>query len=122
MKEKLLKIVELAKNLLSRLARILGVLDGDGKVDEEKVRVATEWAKEKTIATANEVSRLGKEAMKSDMVKDAAAGAVVGAAIAVPVPVIGPLAGWYHWCGTWSLQKYCQKRDRTIQASARATY
>jgi hypothetical protein len=93
MKEKLLKIVELAKNLLSRLARILGVLDGDGKVDEEKVRVATEWAKEKTIATANEVSRLGKEAMKSDMVKDAAAGAVVGAAIAVPVPVIGPLAG-----------------------------
>ena len=42
---------------------------------------------------AGEVVRLGKDVLKSDMAKEAAAGAAVGAVIAVPVPIIGPIAG-----------------------------
>lgn len=36
---------------------------------------------------------VGKDAMKTRMAKDAAAGAAIGAVIAVPVPFIGPVAG-----------------------------
>jgi Short C-terminal domain len=41
----------------------------------------------------NEAARLGKDAVQSDLVKDAAAGATVGAVVAVPVPIIGPVIG-----------------------------
>lgn len=93
MKEKLHKMAEMAKDTLSRSAHLLGDLNADGKVDEEDARIAAEWAKKTAQSAANEVSKLGKEALKSDMVKDAAAGAVVGAAIGVPLPVIGPMSG-----------------------------
>jgi len=42
---------------------------------------------------AAEAGRLGKGALKTDMVKDAAAGAAIGAAVAVPIPLVGPIAG-----------------------------
>jgi hypothetical protein len=71
----------------------MGDLNGDGKVDEEDARIAAEWTKKQAVSLGNEAARLGKETVRSDLVKDAATGAAVGAAIAIPVPVIGPVAG-----------------------------
>jgi hypothetical protein len=49
----------------------------------------------KNTATSigDEASRLGKEAIRSDLAKDVASGAAVGAVVAIPVPIIGPMAG-----------------------------
>lgn len=82
-----------AKKTVSATMVIIGDLNGDGKVDEEDGRIAAEWAKKKASSMGNEFSRLGKEAIRSDLAKDAASGAVIGAAVAIPVPVIGPMAG-----------------------------
>lgn len=91
--DKLKEMAAKAKNAASTAAILVGDLNGDGKVDEEDLKIAAEWAKKKANTIGNEASRLSKEALRSEMVKDAAAGAAIGAAIAVPVPVIGPLAG-----------------------------
>ena len=93
MNEKLKNLADKAKEAISTTAILVGDLNGDGKVDHEDAKIAAEWAKKQAKAVGNEAAKLGKEAMESDMVKDAAAGAAVGAAIAVPVPVIGPVAG-----------------------------
>ena len=62
---------------------LIGDLNGNGKVHEEDVRIATEWAKKTAKSVGEEAARLGKDAVRSDMAKDAASGAVVGAALAV---------------------------------------
>ena len=68
-------------------------LNGDGKVDEEDARIAAEWTKKKASSIGNEAGRLGKEAIRSEMVRDAAAGAAVGAVVTIPIPFIGPMIG-----------------------------
>jgi hypothetical protein len=93
MLDKLKNIAEKAKNAVSSTAVIFGDLNGDGKVDLEDAKIAAQWAKKAANAAGDEAIKLGKHAMQSDMVKDAAAGAAVGAVVAIPVPVIGPLAG-----------------------------
>lgn len=93
MNEKFMNLVGKVKETISSTANLIGDLNGDGKVDIEDAKIAAEWAKKTANAAGDEAVKLGKHAMQSDMVKDAAAGATVGAAIAVPVPVIGPLAG-----------------------------
>jgi hypothetical protein len=71
------------------------VLDqnGDGKLDQEDVRIFTE----KGIALAKigglEAAKAAKSIASSDLVKESAAAAAVGAAIAIPVPIIGPATG-----------------------------
>jgi hypothetical protein len=93
MNEKLKNLAEKAKEAISATAILVGDLNGDGKIDHEDAKIAAEWAKKRATVIGDEAAKLGKEAMESTMVKDAAAGAAVGAAIAIPVPVIGPLAG-----------------------------
>lgn len=93
MKEKIMELAEKAKEAISAAAVLVGDLNGDGKVDQEDAKIAAEWVKKRVNVIGDEATRLGKEAMESTMVKDAAAGAAVGAAIAIPVPVIGPFAG-----------------------------
>jgi len=61
--------------------------------EADDVKRAAQHALDSTINAAHEVGQLGKEAMKTDMAKDAAAGAGIGAVLAVPIPGIGPLAG-----------------------------
>ena len=82
-----------AKKAISKTTVLVGDLNGDGKIDEEDARIAAEWAKKKATSVGNEANKLGKEAMRSDLAKDAATGAGIGAVVAIPVPVIGPLAG-----------------------------
>ena len=93
MLEKLKKIGSAAKDAVTKAAVLVGDINGDGKVDEEDVRITTEWTKKQAVALGSEAARLGKQAARSDLAKDAATGAAVGAAIAVPVPLIGPAVG-----------------------------
>lgn len=87
------RTTSIAKNIGGMVATQIGDLNGDGKIDAEDFKIAAARAQQLASAGIDEVSKLGKGAMQSDLVKEAAAGAVVGAVIAVPVPVIGPVAG-----------------------------
>lgn len=91
--EKLKKIKDTTVNAVAGVATRVGDLNGDGVVDAEDARIATQWAKEKASAIGDEASKLGKAAVRSDLAKDAASGAAVGAVVAVPIPVIGPAFG-----------------------------
>jgi hypothetical protein len=111
MLDELKKAAEKAKDAVTSTAIRLGDLNGDGKVDEEDAKIAAEWAKNKAVAVGDEATRLGKEALKSDMVKDAAAGAVVGAAVAIPVPVIGPVTGAAIGAGLGICKNFTKKES-----------
>lgn len=82
-----------AKNMGDVLAHQIGDLNGDGKIDAEDFKIASDRAKKIASATADEAGKLGKRALESDLAKEAAAGAVVGGVIASVVPVIGTATG-----------------------------
>ena len=82
-----------AGGIVSSAMTKAGELGQHLKPEVQDVQQATDWVKKAASTTATEASRLGKEAMKSDMAKDAAAFAAIGAAVAVPVPVVGPVFG-----------------------------
>jgi len=67
--------------------------DGDGDFDQDDIKILTEKGVKAGKAVADKSTELIKDAVKSTLVKDVAAGAAVGAAVAIPVPVIGPAAG-----------------------------
>jgi len=82
-----------AKNIGGLLANQIGDLNGDGKIDAEDFKIAVGRAKQIAIAVGDETVKLGKSAMQSGLVKEAAAGALVGGAIASVVPVLGTATG-----------------------------
>ena len=82
-----------AGNALSSAATKASALVQEHKPETQQMEQAKAWVKKAATDTAVEATRLGKEAMKSDLAKDAAKGAAVGALIAVPVPLIGPAIG-----------------------------
>ncbi len=104
------------KEVISTTANLVGDLNGDGKVDYEDAKIAADWAKKRASAFGEEAVKIGKEAMQSDVVKDAAAGAAVGAVIAVPVPVIGPLAGAAIGAGLGVYKNIIKKESNLHQA------
>lgn len=61
--------------------------------EREDVRAAAEGLKKNAMSAGNEAARFCKEAAKSELAKDAGAGAAVGAVMAVPVPLVGPIIG-----------------------------
>ena len=67
--------------------------NGDGKLDQQDLKIMTEKGVALARATAEEAGVLAKQVASSELVRDAAAGAAVGAAIAIPVPLVGPGAG-----------------------------
>ena len=69
---KLQGLLDKSKKMISDTALLVGDLNGDGKVDHEDAKIAADWAKKKTNMVVDEAVKLGKEAMRSDMVKDAA--------------------------------------------------
>lgn len=75
------------------VAHQIGDLNGDGKIDGEDFKVAAAKAKEIASATVDEAASLGKRAIQSDLVKEAAAGALVGGVVASAVPVLGTATG-----------------------------
>ena len=87
------RVASATGNIASAVTLQVADLNGDGKIDEEDFKIAAERAKEMASAVGSETVRIGKDALKSDMVKDAAAGAAVGAVISIPIPLMGPAAG-----------------------------
>lgn len=89
MSDKFRKNLEKLKDNASNLGMKIGDLNGDGKVDSEDIRIASEWSKDKT----EKITKIGKNALNSDFNKDVATCAAIGAAIAIPIPLIGPSMG-----------------------------
>jgi len=69
--------------------------DGDGKFDQEDVKILTDKATNAGKTLFNKSGEILKKASKTSMAKDTAAGAVAGTiiAVAIPIPIIGPAAG-----------------------------
>ena len=84
-----------AGNTLSALGVLIGDLNGDGKVDFEDAKIAATKVREVAGAAAGEIGKLGKSALQSKLVQDAAAGAVVGGVLAsmIPIPIISTVTG-----------------------------
>ena len=116
--DKLRELGQKAKDAISSAAVFVGDLNGDGKVDEEDARIAAAWAKKTATSIGDEASRLGKEALRSDLAKDAASGAAIGAVIAVPVPVIGPMAGAAIGAGVGVYKNLTKKANPATSAIA----
>jgi hypothetical protein len=82
-----------AGNALGTLAILVGDLNGDGKVDFEDAKIAAAKVREVAGGAAAELAQLGKSALQSKIVQDAAAGALVGGVLASGIPFIGTLTG-----------------------------
>lgn len=82
-----------ASDAMSTAASKAGAFVQEHKPDDQEIAQAKAWVKNAASVTAEEATRMGKEAMKSDMAKDMAKGAAAGAVIAVPVPFVGPAFG-----------------------------
>lgn len=67
--------------------------DGDGLVTKEDVCLLSKKGADTGKKVVKRTVEILDEASKTDLVKEAAAGALVGAAVAVPVPLVGPVAG-----------------------------
>jgi phage tail tape-measure protein len=74
-------------------AHQLADLNGDGKVDSEDARIAAERAGKLATDCGKEAARISKEAIKTDLGKNTAAGAAVGAAVGTAVPLVGTAVG-----------------------------
>jgi len=89
------KTANFASQSLSTIATAALDQNGDGELNQEDLKLATE----KCVALAKEAAKeiasssLAKEIVTSSLVKDTASLAAVGAFIAIPVPLIGPMAG-----------------------------
>lgn len=82
-----------AGKMITTTAELVGDLNGDGKVDIEDAKIALAKAKQIASSAVDESTKLGKEVMQSELVKDVAPYAAIGAAIAVPIPIVGPAIG-----------------------------
>lgn len=93
MLNRLKKLIGVAKTAGAKAATAAGDLNGDGVVDDKDAQLASKWMRQTAGDVADEAARLGKEVVRSKMVKDATTGAAIGAVVAVPVPIVGPIAG-----------------------------
>ena len=78
---------------LGAKAHKLADLNGDGRVDGEDARIAAERAGKLAKDCSQEATRIGKEALQTDLGKQTATGAAIGAAAAIPIPLVGPALG-----------------------------
>jgi len=86
-------VTNVASKVAKTTMKSLTDLNGDGKIDEEDLKIALEKAKSVGGAVAEEAGEMAKSAAKHPMVKDAAAGALVGGALASIIPGVGTAVG-----------------------------
>ena len=86
-------------------------LDADGKVDANDARIAAAWTKQKAVALGKGAHDLAKSALSTDLGKDVATAAGIGAVAAVPIPVVGPLAGATIGAGVGAYRNLKKKRS-----------
>lgn len=84
---------DLTKRSMNTVATAAFDQNGDGKLDQEDLKILTVKGVALAKVAAAEAGTLAKSVASSPLVKDTAAAAAVGAAIAVPVPLVGPAAG-----------------------------
>ncbi len=85
--------VQKSAQYATRTAELVGDLNGDGKVDEEDFKIAMAKSKAVMQSAAVEVGVLAKGVVRSDIVRNVTSAAAVGAVIALPLPIVGPMAG-----------------------------
>ncbi len=87
-----------AKNMGGQVAMKIGDLNGDGKIDAEDFKIATEKTKQAATIMADQATPVGKIVVRSDIGKEAVAGAVIGAVIGAVVaffiPFMSPVTGF----------------------------
>lgn len=83
-----------AGNALNALGVLVGDLNGDGKVDFKDAKIAAAKVRDVAGAVVAELGQLGKSALHSKLVQDAAACAVDGGVLAsiIPIPIISTVA------------------------------
>jgi len=91
--EALSDVCEVAKESAKTIAVAVFDQNGDGEVTKEDIRILSKRGANAGKKVAERTVKIIEEASKTELVKEAAAGALVGAAVAVPVPLIGPVAG-----------------------------
>lgn len=67
--------------------------NGDGKFDQDDIKIMAQKGVEAAKVVANEAGDLAKSVAKSGLVKDTAAAAAVGAVVASALPLIGTATG-----------------------------
>jgi hypothetical protein len=85
--------VQKSTEYATRTAELVGDLNGDGKVDEEDFKIAMAKGKAVMQSAADEVGVLAKGVVRSELVRDVTSAAAVGAVIAIPLPIVGSMAG-----------------------------
>jgi len=93
LKRKAAKLSKDAVSVAGKTAKLVGDLNGDGKVDEEDARIARDRMASVLAAGTQEVGDLAKSVARTPLTKDVASYAAIGAAIAIPLPVVGPAIG-----------------------------
>jgi hypothetical protein len=93
MKDFFNKAKSAAGDIVNSTATKLGEVAKEHRPEPGDMKRAADFLVDAAGKTATEISKLGKDALKTELAKDAAAGAAIGAVVAIPVPLIGPIAG-----------------------------
>jgi hypothetical protein len=87
------KVIHAAATTATATATVVGDLNGDGKVDVEDLKIAAKATRDAMIEGAKETGKFAKEVMKTDLIKQSAAGAIAGGAIGSAIPLVGTVTG-----------------------------
>ncbi|MDP3876453.1 MAG: hypothetical protein Q8Q50_05685 [Methylobacter sp.] len=91
-----------ASQSLSTIAVAALDQNGDGELNQEDLKIATEKCVDLVKAASKEIA-------SSSLVKETAAAAAIGAAIAIPAPLIGPMAGAFVGASLGAYKHFTKK-------------